>query len=303
MALNFPHIIEGENDLTGFLATAKDEIGKVLQDVGTVLFRGFAIPNPEAFHSVVEAYGEAAFTYEESLSNAVRLNVTSRVFTANEAPSDVEIFLHHEMAQTPIFPSKLMFYCEVAPEYGGTTPLCRSDALFSELELRDPEVASAFDSRGVRYSNVMPSENDKLSGQGRSWRATLGVDTPSAAEERLDFLGYKWEWRENHTLRVISPKLPAVRTLKDGRKTFFNQLIAAFCGWSDKRNSASSSVTFGDGEPITMEHMRSPIEISRELTYDHEWRVGDVVLIDNFLVMHGRRPFRGQRRILASLIN
>ena len=49
--------------------------------------------------------------------------------------------------------------------------------------------------------------------------------------------------------------------------------------------------------------MISPIEISRELTYDHNWRVGDVVLIDNFLVMHGRRPFRGQRRILASLIN
>jgi hypothetical protein len=48
-------------------------------------------------------------------------------------------------------------------------------------------------------------------------------------------------------LRVTTPVLPAVRTLEDGRRVFFNQLIAAFQGWQDKRNVAQKSICFGDG--------------------------------------------------------
>ena len=59
----------------------------------------------------MEALPLPAFTYDESLSNAVRRNRTDRVFTANEAPPELEIFLHHEMAQTPCFPRYLFFYC------------------------------------------------------------------------------------------------------------------------------------------------------------------------------------------------
>ena len=43
-------------------------------------------------------------------------------------------------------------------------------------------------------------------------------------------------------------------------------------------------------------------DIADELAYDVPWRAGDVALIDNYLVMHGRRPFEGSRRVLASLV-
>ena len=49
----------------------------------------------------------------------MRINRTELVFTANEAPPDVSIFLHHEMAQTPLFPSTLFFFCEHAPDENG----------------------------------------------------------------------------------------------------------------------------------------------------------------------------------------
>jgi alpha-ketoglutarate-dependent taurine dioxygenase len=32
------------------------------------------------------------------------------------------------------------------------------------------------------------------------------------------------------------------------------------------------------------------------------WQQGDVALVDNYRVMHGRRPFEGERRLLASLV-
>ena len=123
----FPAIIPGGGDLAAFLKSNKAAVDAALADAGALLFRGFDVPDPHAFDAAVEAYGEPGFTYEDSLSNAVRTNVTPRVFTANEAPPTTEIFLHHEMAQTPLYPSKLFFYCEIAAAKGGATPLCRSD--------------------------------------------------------------------------------------------------------------------------------------------------------------------------------
>lgn len=299
---DFPHITLGSGDLAAHIADNKPAIDAQLASAGAVLFRGFAVPDTAHFDAAVVAYGEENFPYAESLSNAVRVNVTERVFTANEAPPTTTIHLHHEMAQTPIYPSKLFFYCEIAPEEGGATPLCRSDILFERLAHNDPARAEAFEKRGVRYSNVMPGSDDAGSGQGRSWRSTLGVETREQAGSKLTALGYEGEWREDDSLRATTPVLPAVRTLANDRKSFFNQLIAAFRGWSDARNDPSKSITFGDGEPITAEDMAAAISLSEELLYDHYWQAGDVVLVDNFAVMHGRKPFTGKRRVLASLI-
>ncbi len=298
----FPAIVAGEGDLPSYLSEHKPRIDALLQKSGAVLFRGFDLPGADNFDAAIAAYGEPNFPYAESLSNAVRVNVTDRVFTANEAPPSTSIYLHHEMAQTPIYPSKLFFYCEIAPGKGGATPLCRSDVLLDKLAEQAPDLVAAFAEKGVRYTNVLPPEDDAGSGQGRSWRSMLSVTERESAEARLNDLGYDWQWMEDGSLRMTSPRLDAVRMLPDGRKVFFNQLIAAFRGWSDKRNEASKSVTFGDGTPIMPEDMAAAIQISDALSYDLEWQAGDVALVDNFLVMHGRRPFAGKRRVLASLI-
>lgn len=298
----FPAIIAGGGDLAAFLGTNKSAVDAALADAGALLLRGFDVPDPLAFDAAVEGYGEPGFTYEDSLSNAVRTNVTSRVFTANEAPPTTEIFLHHEMAQTPLYPSKLFFYCEIAAEKGGATPVCRSDWVLERLAEGAPEFVARVEAEGVRYTHAMPGNDDAGSGQGRSWKSTLSVEDRAGAEARLKDLGYLWQWQADESLRATTPALPAVRELDDGRKTFFNQLIAAFRGWADSRNDPNRAITYGGGEPITPEDMAPAIAIADELTADLAWHPGDVALIDNYLVMHGRRPFTGKRRVLASLV-
>lgn len=289
------------SELEETLAENRDSLLDQLQAHGAILFRGFPVSSAEEFDRFLSAFKLPNFTYSESLSNAVRTNRTEKVFTANEAPASVSIFLHHEMAQTPIFPAKLFFYCEQAAEKGGSTPLCRSDILLEKLSLIDPAFVAACEESGVRYSNTMPGEDDAGSGQGRSWKSTLSADSVEAAEAKLKDLGYSWEWLGSD-LRVTSPVLPAVKTLADGRKVFFNQLIAAFRGWKDSRNEKSRAITFGDGCEISNQSMARAIELGDELSFDIPWQTGDVALVDNYLVMHGRRPFEGQRRVLASLV-
>lgn len=269
---------------------------------GAILFRGLDVRTAEDFDRFVAAFGLENFAYEDSLSNAVRVNRTPRVFTANEAPPEVAIFLHHEMAQTPLFPGKLFFFCEEPAEQGGATPICRSDVLWERLGRRCPDFARDCVGKGLRYTNVMPSQDDPTSGMGRSWQGTLRASSREQAEARLRELGYYWEWRPDGCLRATTPVLPAVRDLPGGRRSFFNQLIAAFCGWKDGRNDPSKSITFGDGSPLDADAVRAAIALADELTFDIPWRRGDVALVDNFVAMHGRRTFSGKRKVLASLV-
>lgn len=299
---DFPHIIVSSGDLPSYIAANKAMLDRQLAASGALLMRGFDVHGPQDFDDAVASYGEEGFTYAQSLSNAVRVNVTPRVFTANEAPPETSIYLHHEMAQTPIYPSKLFFYCEIAADDGGATPICRSDLLLDALKEQAPDLVAAFAEKGVRYTNVMPAHDDAGSGQGRSWRSTLNAQSTEDAEARLAALGYDWQWMDDDSLRARTPVLDAVRTLDDGRQVFFNQLIAAFRGWKDSRNDPSKSISFGDDTPVTADDMKLAIEISDALTYDVQWQAGDVVLIDNFLAMHGRRPYVGKRRVLASLV-
>ena len=278
------------------------ELIEQLSNHGAILFRDFPVVTDTDFDTFLSAFNLPNFTYADSLSNAVRRNRTPKVFTANEAPPNVSIFLHHEMAQTPIYPAQLFFFCELAAEQGGATPLCRSDLLLERLQQQLPDFVADCERLGVRYSNIMPSQDDPESGQGRSWSSTLSVDNKNAAEAKLKSLDYEWDWQADNSLKVTTPVLPAVKTLPNGRRVFFNQLIAAFRGWKDSRNKATRSIFFGDGSEIPTAHMAVAIELGDELSYDMQWQTGDVALVDNYLVMHGRRPFTGERRVLAALV-
>jgi alpha-ketoglutarate-dependent taurine dioxygenase len=269
---------------------------------GAILFRGFPLATPLDFDAFIAAFGYPNFPYQDSLSNAVRTNFTERVFSANEAPANVTIYFHHEMAQTPIYPSKLLFFCEQAAETGGATPLCRSDVLYERLAERCPEFLRHCEEKGLRYTNVMPSQNDPASGVGRSWQSTFRRDTRAGAEARMRELGYTWEWLDDGCLRATTPRMQAVREVAPGRKTFFNQLIAAFKGWKDSRNDPSKAITLGDGTPLDREAVMQAADIAEELAFDVPWQNGDVALIDNYTVMHARRTFTGRRKILASLV-
>lgn len=288
-------------DVVRWLEENRRELLDLASTHRTILFRSFPCRTAEDFDACVAAFELANFPYRKSLSNAVRVNKTERVFSANEAPPSVKIFLHHEMAQTPIFPTYLFFFCEKAADEGGATPLCPSDELVRRLETECPQFLRDCAAKGLQYTNVMPSADDPESGMGRSWQSTLGVQTREEAEQRLADLGYDGRWLEDGSLRATTPPLPAIRELKDGRRSFFNQLIAAYCGWSDRRNDPSAAIRHGDGSPLDRDAVMRAVEIAEELCFDVPWQAGDFTLLDNTVVMHGRRTFGGTRKVLASL--
>jgi len=305
----FLQVIENDLGLRNITATQawlienKKSIELKLNEHGAILFKDLPIVTAEDFDQFVSTFNYDTFTYEESLSNAVRINKTNKVFTANEAPKEVEIFLHHEMAQTPTYPKKIFFFCRSAANKGGETPLCRSDDLYEALLREDKNLIDRFEDLGVIYTSIMTSEDEFKSGQGRSWQRTLGVTSRDEAEIKLANLGYSWDWIEENNLSVTTRTFEAIKELAEGKKSFFNQVIAASLGWIKNSKNQVSPVRFGNGDEIEQSHIELITDLAESLTLLRSWQDNDILIIDNYRVMHGRKPFSGHknREVLVSL--
>jgi alpha-ketoglutarate-dependent taurine dioxygenase len=305
----FPAVIVNDGSVSTLLEAQQwieariDELSVLLDASGAILFRGFPIQNAQDFDRFTASFGYPNFTYKESLSNAVRINFTDRVFTANEAPKEVEINLHNEMAQTPIFPDKIFFSCLVPADTGGASPIMRCDMMYQALKKASPKFADELEQKGIKYTTHMPAEDNAGSGQGRGWKSTLSVSSIDEAEHRLKLLGYTWEWQIDGSIKTTTCPLPAIKVASNGKKVFFNQLIAAYLGWNGVRENHHPILRFGDDSALPKEGLELICELSEGLIFDVEWQAGDVALVDNNLAMHGRRSYGGEtkREVIVAL--
>ncbi|ORT51018.1 SyrP protein [Vibrio sp. qd031] len=305
----FPAVIVNDGSVTTideacqWIEDRMSDIASLLDKSGAILFRGFPIASAEMFDAFSASFGYPNFTYQDSLSNAVRINFTERVFTANEAPKEVEINLHNEMAQTPIFPDKIFFSCLVPADTGGASPILRGDMMYHALKKASPSFTEQLEQKGVKYTTHMPAEDNAGSGQGRGWKSTLSVSNIDEAETRLTELGYSWEWQLDGSIKTTTCPLPAIKVASNGKKVFFNQLIAAYLGWKGVREQHHPTLRFGDDSQLPKDGLELMCELSETLVFDVEWQAGDVALVDNNLAMHGRRSYDGEtkRQVIVAL--
>ena len=304
--LAFPLCLESTNPSGGSAESwvtlnKKRLIEELVPLHGAVLLRGFEVPTAADFSDVVKATGLEEQPYIGG--NAVRTVVADRVFTANEAPPSEKIPFHHEMAQVPRFPTKIMFYCEQPSEKGGETPIVLSCEVCSYIKEKHFDLFERFKKEGVRYIRTMPSDDDASSALGRGWKGTYcgGKDDKALAEKEMRADGVLWEWLPNGDLKTTSKKLSAIRDI-DGRDVFFNQVVAAYTGWNDSRNTSEDAVVFGDTmDKLPAEAMKEIVAKMDSLAVAFPWEQGDVLFIDNRRAMHSRKPFVRPRRVLASL--
>jgi len=313
-------------DAAAWTAAEQARLKSLLGEHGALLFRGFPLKTDQDFDAFVSAFdGWVDLPYDESLAFAVRVQRTPRVCTTNEGKSGGLVF-HHEQAAAPLYPSRVFFYCErpAEPGDGGQTGVSPSWVLWKELQERHPEFARKCEEKGVKYSFTIPGEQDPSKGAGRSWKSYFSVSTEEELEKRLKELGYTWDWVTGETgaklLHATTPVLSAVREA-DGKKVFFNQMVATIAnavefssagktggeykGDGPTQEGLDAFLRFADGSSVDISVLQWAREVCEKHAVNVEWKQGDVVLLDNFQVMHARRIWNGPagtRRVLASLV-
>mmetsp|Transcript_5489 Transcript_5489/g.9054 ORF Transcript_5489/g.9054 Transcript_5489/m.9054 type:complete len:657 (+) Transcript_5489:103-2073(+) len=231
------------------------------------------------------------------------------VFTANESPPEQPIPFHHEIAQVANPPEYVFFYCDTPPSTGGQTPLIDSTKVYRFVKDNHPVFLEKVVTHGVRYIRTLPPKDDPTSPLGRSYQNSWNVSTPAELEAKLEEVapGCEYTWHENGDVTIISESIPAIRLVSDHAQnavqqwTFCNSLVAAFLGWQDSRNDRKKALLFGNMEAMDLDVLQSVAEFMVEHRVLYSWQHGDVLAINNRLVMHSREPFTGPRRVLASI--
>jgi len=272
----------------------------------------FPLTSANAFNSFVSAFaGWEDMPYADSLSVAVRTHILDRVCTTNDGKYGGLTF-HHELAQTPVWPSKIFFFCLTPASSGGATGITDSRLVYEALKIRYPKFIENCETLGVKYTLYLGPDQDTTKGAGRSWRSLWG-ETKEEAEGKMKRLGYSWEWMDEEVLRCTTPVLKCVHVLpKTNERVFFNQLIAQtanakeWCTRGGLEGYDSSCLdrfmVFGDGSSMELEPLEYSLKVANDNGVNIQWKEGDVALLDNYLVMHARRLYEGDRKVYASLV-
>jgi alpha-ketoglutarate-dependent taurine dioxygenase len=310
--------VAGES-LHTLLTEARDSLTAIRQKYGAILFRGFALSTPDDFRAA------AALSFENGLRSYIggvspRGQVMSGVYESTRFPAHLRIPQHNEMAYLPDPPRELAFFCEIEPQHGGETPLADSRVIY---DLVPEKIRDVFQKAGISYHRYLNGPRMTLHHRNRhriaklhtSWMAAFSTQDRGVVEQSCAENGGTVRWDREEGAK-INNVLPAIRRHPDtGEMLWFNQ-VATFL--SSPRSTGLMRwllyqtafpdpfvrpfhATLGDGCPITVQQLNGIHHAIDSATIRFRWQRGDLLLVDNFLITHGRMPYRGERRILVAI--
>jgi alpha-ketoglutarate-dependent taurine dioxygenase len=288
-------------DLTAWAVSHRDEVEAKLLEHGAILFRGFEMAGPEQFQRFGgDVFGDL-LDYKERA--APRVEVSKGVYTSTEFPADQWIPLHHEMSYAHHWPRKILFYCDLAPQDRGRTPIVRASKFKARLS---PAITGRFLEKGVMYVRNYGE------GVDMSWQDAFQTTDRAVVEEYCRQAGMTAEWRPGDRLRTRAVRHAVMTHPQTGEVIWFNHAHMFHCSnlpdevreallEQFREDELPRNAFYGDGTPIEGSVLEEVRQVYQEASLLFPWQKGDVLLLDNFLMAHGREPFSGPRRILVSL--
>ena len=289
------------SELAEFVQAHRSSLLERLLTHGALLFRGFSLQNVQQFDAFSAALSPQRMDYV--YGSTPRKSLGNRIFTATEYPPNLEIPLHNENAYQKTWPLKIALCCLVPATSGGETPIADMRHVHSGI---GPELMEKFERKGVRYVRHYRPFIDV------AWQDVFQTKDRDALARFCEESDIYHEWLDDETLLTRQICQGVARHPVTEERVFFNQ--AHLFHLSSLGEKAAKAFTdlygarvprqtyFGDGDEIPIEDLRTVREAFEKAKVMFPWRAGDVLLADNMQVAHGRRPFKGERKVMAALM-
>jgi alpha-ketoglutarate-dependent taurine dioxygenase len=288
-------------DLAGWAAGHRELIDEKLRHHGGILFRGFDVVEPAELERTIQAVSGESLEYRERSSP--RTAVSGNIYTSTDYPPSHPIFLHNENSYQSQWPLKIFFLCRQAALEGGATPIADCRRVLRHIA---PEIRERFAQQGWMYVRNFGD------GFGLPWQTVFQTSNKTQVEEHCRKSGIETEWKEGDHLRTRAVRPALARHPRTGETLWFNHatffhvstlepdIRAALLEEFDETELPTNTF-YGDGSPIetaVMDHLR---EAYRRETVSFPWQKGDLLVLDNMMVAHGRAPFSGPRQVLVGM--
>lgn len=268
---------------------------------GAILFRGFDLSTIEDFARFVSAFSGELLPYNERSSP--RHQVGPNIYSSTDYPADQSIFLHNENSYQNTWPMKIFFFCVTPASERGETPIADCRNVGARI---DPEIKERFRQKQVMYVRNFGS------GFGLTLQDAFQTTDKEVIEEHCRCAGIEVEWKGTNRLRTRAIR-PALETHPvTGELIWFNHAVFFHVSTLEpavrkalllefNEEDLPANTYYGDGtafEPHVLDQLR---EIYSQETIRFQWMKGDLLLLDNMLVAHGRAPFVGPRQIVVGM--
>ena len=290
--------------LAEFIVDQREWMNRTLHRHGGILLRGFSIRDVEQFQQVSHAAVPQLKPYVEGQSP--RTKIADNVYTSTVFPAQYRITLHNELSYAKSPPTRILFHCHIQPVDRGETPIvdCRHVYRCMKPALRD-----RFERLGVKYVKNMHGDERGL---GKSWMEHFETDDRDIVEAYLHENDISFEWTDSGSLRTWAIRPGVQRHAVTGEMHWFNQANLWHITNLDERHRRSlisrcgidhlpTHAYYGDGSPID----ELDLDYVRQLLWNEAvlfpWQQGDILILDNHLVAHGRNAYTGPRKILVAM--
>jgi alpha-ketoglutarate-dependent taurine dioxygenase len=292
----------GGVELLSWAGSNRDFIESRLQRHGALLFRRFDVRAASGLEQFIRVVSGEALEYRERSSP--RSRVSGNIYTSTDYPASQSIFLHNENSYQRVVNQKIFFCCETPPARGGETPIADCRRVYERIS---PRVRERFAAKGWMYTRNYGE------GFGLPWPTAFQTSDRAAVEEHCRRNGIEAEWQSGGRLRTRAV-LPAIsRHPRTRELTWFNHAVFFHASTLEPALREGLLVEFkteddfpintyyGDGSPIEPEVLDELRQAYRQETVSFPWERGDLLMVDNLLVAHGRAPFDGPRKILVGM--
>jgi alpha-ketoglutarate-dependent taurine dioxygenase len=318
----------GAEALASWVGANRELLGEKLRHHGAILFRQFEITTPEDFEVVAEAVDPELLTVDR-FDDSMRKWLTAHVYEVLD--SDVTrqhsaLSLHNENSFLPLTPGRVMFCCLCPPDIGGETPLVDCRAVFRALpeRVRQRYIGQYLWSR-VHRSARLTTYNFRttdaveieaacraVGGQDVVWSECDGLDldcnVPAVIRDSESGEGVWFNRVKNVApLGTAFEKLLSATAFSDPRLRMrsllnalrFSGVAARIMVFDRSYEQAVKSLRFADGSPIPLTDQFIAAWAYWKNAVIIRWRRGDILVIENHVMAHGRMPFSGVRRVVA----
>lgn len=292
--------VDGIN-LISWVASNRELIASDLLKHGGILFRNFHLLDLVEFEKFIQTVSGELLEYVDRSSP--RSAIQGKIYTSTDYPADQSIFLHSENSYAASWPLKIFFHCVRPAQQGGETPIADTRRLLQQI---NPKIRDRFIEKGVMYVRNFGD------GFGLPWETVFQTTNPAEVEIFCHSNGIKFEWKKGNRLRTRQVRQAVATHPKTGELVWFNH--AAFFHVSTLEPKIREALLaefpeedlphntyYGDGSPIEPTVLDEIRAVYQQETVIFPWQIGDILMLDNMLTAHGRKPFIGKRKVVVGM--
>lgn len=259
----------------------REEIIDLFKSSHVLLFRGFNV-DPDKFKQFTELFSTNFVSYVGGAYGREMINGDKTLLSVTGGKLQFPVPLHGEMYYRKHKPDIIWFYCATPALKDGETTICDGTQVYNELS---PSTQELLHQKRLKYIRTYPAS---------AWQKIYQTDDLSLVESICNENDMQLKVHQDSSI-TTEYVTSAIQESRCGNyKVFINNILPVV--EQESKGSNASIVRFEDDSKIPDDILKEIKTVTDKLTHSVAWQKGDILMVNNTRLLHGRNSFSDNQR-------